>query len=155
MERGLSKTFKKVNYIFFFPTQSLSMDKIIKNKRGLKLVTSLSSGYKTSSKNFFFSYILSDQVWWCNMKQFLSYCKNCICKFMQVNSWHHKLFHFHLFFWIWKVLKGREKITKTWISRKWKELFRWNKKHFSQFLKGYHLVRYKNKNLIKNSRHKL
>ena len=25
---------------------------------------------------------------------------------MQANSWHHKLFHFHLFFWIWKVWKG-------------------------------------------------
>ena len=45
------------------------------------------------------------------------------------------------------------KNTKIWVSRKWKELFRWNKNHFSEFLKGYHLVR--NKNLIKNSRHKL
>ena len=39
--------------------------------------------------------------------------------------------------------------TKTWISQKWKEIFRWNKKHFSYFLRGYHLV--KNKNLMKNS----
>ena len=29
---------------------------------------------------------------------------------MQVNLWHHKLFHFHLSFWIWKVWKGRKKI---------------------------------------------
>ena len=29
---------------------------------------------------------------------------------MQANLWHHKLFHFHLPFWIWKVWKGREKI---------------------------------------------
>ena len=35
--------------------------------------------------------------------------------------------------------------TKTWISQDRKELFRWNKKHFSYFLKGFHLVR----NLIK------
>ena len=42
---------------------------------------------------------------------------------------------------------------KTWISWERKELFRWNKKHFSQFLKGYRLV--ENKNLIKNSGHKL
>ena len=35
---------------------------------------------------------------------------------MQANSWHHKLFHFHLSFWIWKVWKEREKITKIWIS---------------------------------------
>ena len=64
----------------------------------------------------------------------------CTCKFMQANSWRHKLFHFHLFFWIWKVWKGRGKITKIWISQEQKELFRWNKKHFSQFLKGYHLL---------------
>ena len=50
-ERGLSKTFKKVNY-FFFPAQSLLMDKVIKNKRGPELVTSPSSGYKTSSRKF-------------------------------------------------------------------------------------------------------
>ena len=30
---------------------------------------------------------------------------------MQANSWHHKLFHFHLFFWIWKVWK-EEKLQK-------------------------------------------
>ena len=37
--------------------------------------------------------------------------------------------------------KGRGKITKIWISRERKELSRWNKKHLSQFLKGYYLVR--------------
>ena len=50
-ERGLSKTFKKVNFVFFFPAQSLLMDKVIKNKRAVELVTSPSSGYKTSSQN--------------------------------------------------------------------------------------------------------
>ena len=59
-----------------------------------------------------FRYILSDQVRWCNVKQFYCYSQNYICKFMQVNSWHHKLFHLHLSFWIWKVWKRREKITK-------------------------------------------
>ena len=68
-------------------------------------------------KNSFIRFISSDQIWWCNVKQFLSYSKNYICKFMQVNSWHYKLFHFHLSFWIWKVLKGKEKITKIWKSR--------------------------------------
>ena len=28
---------------------------------------------------------------------------------MQVNSWHHKLFHFHLSFWICKVWKKSQK----------------------------------------------
>ena len=54
-------------------------------------------------KNSFFPDLLSDQVWWWNVKQILSYSKNYTCKFMQVNSWHHKLFHFHLSFWIWSV----------------------------------------------------
>ena len=31
---------------------------------------------------------------------------------MKANSWHHKLFHFHLSFLIWKVWKGSGKITK-------------------------------------------
>ena len=89
------------------------------------------SGNLLVHQNFFISYILSDQVWWHNIKWFLNYSKNYICKFMQANSWHHKLFHFHLSFWIWKVWKGREKITKIWISQERKELFRWNKKYFS------------------------
>ena len=129
--RGLSKTLKNVTFIFFCWTQSLLMDKAIKKQRGLKLVTSRSSGYETTSQNFFISYVLYDQVWWCNIKRFLSYSKNYTCKFMQANSWHHKLFHFHLFFRIEKLWKGKGKIKFFWKSRERKELFRWNKKHFS------------------------
>ena len=44
-----------------------------------------------------------------------------------------QLFHLHLSFWIWKVWTGREKITKIRIFRVRKELFWWNKKHFSVF----------------------
>ena len=55
--------------------------------------------------------------------------------------------------WLTGRKRGKDKNTKTWIYRERKDLFRWNKKHFSNFLKGYHLV--KNKNLIKNSKHKL
>ena len=32
--------------------------------------------------------------------------------------------------------RGEDEYTKTRISRERKELFRWNKKHFSQFLNG-------------------
>ena len=53
-----------------------------------------------------------------------------ICQFMQVNLWHHKLFQYHLPFWIWKVWKGRGKSTKIWIfwekrafKMKWKTFF--------------------------------
>ena len=38
------------------------MDKLIKNKKGLALLTSHSSGYKIVQKDSFFSYILFDQV---------------------------------------------------------------------------------------------
>ena len=96
-------------------------------KGGLELVISRTAGYKKGHKNFLISYILPDQVWWCNIKQFLSYSKYYACRFMQANSWHHKSFHFHFFFWIWKVWNGRGKITKIWISRERKELFRWKK----------------------------
>ena len=88
------------------------MDKVIKDKRDLELVTSFSSGYKKIQEKSFISYILSDQVWWWNIKGFLSYSKNYTCKFMQTNSWHHKLFHFHLSFWIWKCGKEGKKLQK-------------------------------------------
>ena len=56
------QSLEKINFIFF-RTQSLLMDKVIKSKKVLELVISHSSGYKTSSENFFFiSHILSDQV---------------------------------------------------------------------------------------------
>ena len=51
-ERGLSKSLKKVNFIIFFE-QSLLMDKVIKNKWGLELVPSRSSGHEKSSENSF------------------------------------------------------------------------------------------------------
>ena len=38
----------------------------------------------------------------------MSYSKKYICKSMQANLWHHKLFHFHLSFWMGKVWKWRE-----------------------------------------------
>ena len=46
-----------------------------------------------------------------NLKRVLSYSKS-----YDTSLWHHKLFHFHLPFWTWAVWKGREKITKIWIS---------------------------------------
>ena len=56
---------------------------------------------------------------------------------MEGNSWH-KLFHFHLSFWIWKRWKGTEKTTK--ILR--------TKRRFHSFLKGYHLVKKKKKKIV-------
>ena len=51
---GIIKSLLKIKLYFFFPDQSLLIDKVIKNKKGLELVTSPSSGYKTSSKKFLY-----------------------------------------------------------------------------------------------------
>ena len=116
------------------------MKKIIRNKRVLELVTSLLFRLWNKFRNIpqlvmyyltKFDDVLSDQIWWCNIKQFLSYYKKYICKFMKANSWHHKLFDFHLSIWIWKAWKGRKKNYKNLnISRterafsiKWKTFF--------------------------------
>ena len=97
--------------------------------------------------NSFISYVLSDQVW-CNVKQFLSYSKSYICKFMQANSWH-KLFHFDLHFWIWKVWKEREKLRKFGHLENKKSFFYEINNIFDNFWKA--IIWWKNKNLIKNS----
>ena len=52
-KRIIKKTLKSLLY-FFFRTQSLLMDRVIKNKSGLELVTTHSSDYKTSSKIFLY-----------------------------------------------------------------------------------------------------
>ena len=50
--KGLVKNLLKSQLYFFFQTHSLLMDKFIKNKGGLELVNSRSSGYETSSQKF-------------------------------------------------------------------------------------------------------
>ena len=45
-EWGLSKSVKKVNFIFFFQAQSLLMDGIIKNERGLEPLFRLQDKFK-------------------------------------------------------------------------------------------------------------
>ena len=120
-----------LNNGFFLIIQHMHEHNNCFNRNLTKLVTLLTKCFfqYLNPTSYLNRYKLSDQVWWCNVK--LSYPKNYICKFIQVISWHRKLFHFQLPFWIWKVWKGREQITKIWISRERKELFRWNKKHFS------------------------
>ena len=94
---------------------------------------------KGAIKNLIFiSCILSEQVWWCNIKQFLSYSKKYNCKFMQANSWHHKLFHFYLSFWSGKCGKEDEKLQEFEYLENEKSFLDEIKKHFSQ---GSHLVK--------------
>ena len=71
---------------------------------------------------------------------------------MQANSWHHKLFHFHLSFCIWKVRKG-QKIQKFEYLKNEKSFFDEIKDTFDSF--GRAIIWWKNKNMIKNSGHKL
>ena len=52
---------------------------------------------------YYLTKIINIKWWWCNIQRFLSYSKNHIWKFMQANSWHHRLFHFYLSFCIQKV----------------------------------------------------
>ena len=59
---------------------------------------------------------------------------------MQDNSWHHKLFHFHLSFWIWKLWEEREKLQKFEYLKN-KKSFLDEIKIVFQFLKGFYLVK--------------
>ena len=83
------------------------------------------------------------------------------------NWWRHELFEFllrqlmtswtlrfifdhSLKQWLTGRKRRKDRNTKNWISRERKELFRrWNKKHFSQFLKT--IIWWKNTNLIKTA----
>ena len=77
---------------------------------------------KQVQKNSFFSYVLSNQLWWCILKQFLSYSKNYISRFMQTKLWQHKLFHFCLSFWICPHKKPKpEKPIFNRYSKHWKK----------------------------------
>ena len=66
---------------------------------------------------------------------------------MQTNSWYHKLFHFHLSFWIWKVWKGREKMQKFEYLENEKSFFDEIKNNFYSFRRA--IIWWKNKNFIK------
>ena len=52
-EKDCQKAFKKLT-LFFLLNQSLLMNKVFKNKRGLELVTSWSSSYETSSEKLLY-----------------------------------------------------------------------------------------------------
>ena len=107
---------------------------------------------KQVQKNSFISYVLSDQVWWFNITRFLCYSKNYICKFMQANSWHNTFFPFRLPFWIWKVWKGKKLQKLEYLENEMSFLDE-IKTIFPSFSRA--IIWWKNKNLTKNSRHKL
>lgn len=57
---------------------------------------------------------------------------------MQANSQYHKIFHFHVLFWTWKVWEGGGKLQKI--------EYLVNEKTFSKFLIGNHIMEKKKKN---------
>ena len=128
-ERGLSKTLEKLTLSFLSNSVPINEQRYQKHKEPGTREQSLFR-LRNKFRKIPLLAIYYDQIWWCNIKQFLTYSKNHICKFMQANSWHHKLFHFHFPFWIWKLMKGRKTYIKIWIPRERKELFRCNKKDF-------------------------
>ena len=150
MKEDYQKPIKKLNLVFLLNPVTVNVQSYNKQKVPGNSDYSL---FRLQNKFRKFLYILSDQVWWCNIKQLLSYFKNYICKFMQANSWHHKLFHFHLSFCIWKVWKGREKIQKFEYLETKKSFLDKIKSTFHSFWRA--IIWWRNKKLIKNSRHKL
>ena len=103
------------------------------------------------NKNVFISYILSDQIWWYKSVFELFqklHLQIYASQFMQ----HHKLFHFHLSFWIWKVWKGK-KIQQSEYLENEKSFLDEIKSIFHRFSGA--IIWWKNENLIKTSGHKL
>ena len=90
-------------------------------------------------KNVLYLYLSTDKVSMPYLFSFPRYQTQCVIMFLTQ--------------WLTGRKRGEDGNTKIWRSWERKELFRWNKEQFSLFLKGYHLVA--NKNLRKNSRHKL
>ena len=75
--------------------------------------------------------LLPDQDWWCNIKRFLIIPKITSAKLFTPI---HVIINYYTF--ICPFLSGKrekewKKLRKNWISSEQKELFRWNKKHFS------------------------
>ena len=95
--------------------------------------TSRSLGYKTTSKIFLYLLYIIWPSLMMQCKIVFELFQNLHLQIYASQFMNHKLFHFHLSLWIWKVWKGRKKITKSWISRERNKFFNWNKKHFYSF----------------------
>ena len=85
--------------------------------------------------------------------QFLSYSKNYICNFMQANSWHHKFSIFICPFESGKCGNEGKKLQKFEYLENEKSFLDEIKNIFHSFWRA--IIRWKNKNLVKNSGHKL
>ena len=88
-------------------------------------------------KNFLYL-ILNQGIYKVSMSYlfpFSGYQTKCVIEFLfrqLMTSWTLRfIFDNPLKQWPTGRKRGKDRNTKNWISREWKELFRWNKKHFS------------------------
>ena len=150
MKEDFQKALKKLTLFFLSNPVPFNGQSYQKEKRS---GTSDQSLFRSRNKfrkiPFFVMYYLTK---FDDVKQYLSYSKNYNCKFMHVSSQHHKLFHFHLSFWIWKVWKEREALQKFEYLENEKGFLDETKNNFYSFWRAD--IWWKNK-LIKGSGHKL
>ena len=111
-----------------------------KLKRGLGLAFGAHFLFDFSINNT----LSMDKVSMSYLFSFSRYQTKCVIKFlfrqMMTSQSLRFIFHHSLKHWLTGRKRWQDGNTKTWISQEWKELFRWNKKHFSKFLKCYHLM---------------
>ena len=136
---------RSISYTFIFPAYVFAIifgkpkDSLISERIQIDSDSVFLQVTEQVQKTSFISCVLSDQVWWCNIKQFLSYYK-----ITSENLWK-PIDDIKYLTCIYTFESGKcgekRKNTKIWISPDQKELFIWNEKQFSKFLKVYHLVK--------------
>ena len=147
-EKGLSKSLNKVNFIISFkyiPFNGQKYQKQTGPETNDESRFTLQNKFKITP---FFSLVM-----YCLTKYDDFLVISIIFKFMQGNSWHHRLFHFQLSFWISKMRKGREKLQKIEYLQTKKNFFDVIKNIFYSFWRA--TLWWKNKSFIKNSEKKL
>ena len=96
-------------------------------------------------KNVIYLILSMDKVSMSYFFSFSRYQTKCVIEFLfrqLMMSWTLRfIFNHPLMQWSTGRKRRKDRNTKNWIYWEWKELFRWNKKQFSQFLKDYHSVK--------------
>ena len=139
-ERGFSKSLKKVNFIFPLERSPCKWTRSWKTKMVRSYWPVALHVIKQVQKNSFISDVLPDKDWWRNIKRFLIIPKitsEYLCEPI------HDIINYSILicpFSSGKREKERKKITKE-IEYLQNKKCCLDKKHFSQFMTGYHLVK--------------
>ena len=140
MKEDYQKYLKKANFVFLPNPVPFNVQSYQKQKR---LLTSDQSLFKLRTK--FRKIALLVIYYLTKLDDVIESSCWCISKITSANLCKpiHDIINY--FTYICPFVSGKcgkeGKNTKIWISRERNELFRWNKKHFSQFLKRYHLAK--------------